>query len=115
MAGCADTTESIHEGRYVFGHEVHTFQPCGRRTTYWVVGGDSTTAALRAAHDSLTSRPYEPIYVRIRGAVVPGRGDGFALDYDGLFRIDTVLARAAPVPTACRAVDASDTPGGRRR
>jgi hypothetical protein len=88
-------------GVYTWGAEVNTFRYCGGTTELWVAGPPPVVQELRAAHDSLTSRPYQGIlveaYLRHSGRVP----DGFALDYDGLIEVAEVLRVEGDVPATC--------------
>jgi hypothetical protein len=89
------------EGRYVWGAEVETFQPCGDSLTYWVESLEPVWRRLRAEHQALTKTPYQAVIVRVHGNLSDAPRDGFALDYDGLFRIDSVVSVSATIPAAC--------------
>ena len=99
--GCAaDRTPPIR-GAFVFGHEVRTFQPCGGPEVYWVQADPTELQELRAHHEAMTSTPYAQISVVVAGRIVDGPREGFAAEYDGLFRIERVLDVAQEVPSAC--------------
>jgi hypothetical protein len=91
----------VIEGRYVWGAEVESFRPCGDSLTYWVAAAEPVWQQLRAEHQALTSEPYQPVFVRVHGSPSDEPRDGFALDYDGLFRIDSVVSVSATIPAAC--------------
>lgn len=88
-------------GVYTFGAEVETFRPCGDSLTYWVTTSPPMWDHLRDLHQSLTTKPYQGIYVAVQGMPTDGERDGFAADYDGLFRIDTVYRSSATIPASC--------------
>ncbi len=93
MAGA--TQAEVHRGFYVFGHEVRTFQPCGSDTVFWVKAEADISKQLREAHQKLTSKPYEPVYVEVKGYLADKATAGFAADYDGQIVIEAVdLVRA---------------------
>ncbi len=102
-AACAHQLSPIARGRYVFGGEVRSFQPCGDANEYWVVTSDSNRMRLRTLHGQLTSRPYQAIYIEVRGARTDGVAGEFSRAYDGLFRIDTILKVSAAIPGSCSA------------
>ena len=91
----------VVEGRYVWGAEVESLRPCGDSLTYWVTAAEPVGRKLRAEHQALTTEPYQPVFVRVLGALSDEPRDGFALDYDGLFRIDSVVSVSAAIPAAC--------------
>jgi heat shock protein HslJ len=85
----------VHRGYYVFGHEVRTFQPCGSDTVFWVKAEADISKQLREAHQKLTSKPYEPVYVEVKGYFADKAAAGFAADYEGQIVIEAVdLVRA---------------------
>ncbi len=98
------------EGRFVWGAEVETFRPCGDSLTYWVVASDSMRLHLRSTHGSLTSRPYQAIFLRVHGERTDGERGEFAREYDGLFRIDSVLTADVSVPATCEDAARSPSP-----
>ena len=91
---CRAQSES-YRGFYVFGHEVRTFQPCGSDQVYWVKADQKTSLQLREEHQKLASKPYEPVYVEVKGYVTQKAAEGFAAEYDGQIVIDGIdLVRA---------------------
>ena len=79
----------------MFGHEVRTFQPCGSDTVYWVSADEAISKQLREEHQKLTARPYDPIYVVVKGYLTEKAAEGFAADYDGQIVIESAdLVRA---------------------
>jgi len=103
VAACTHELSPTARGRYVFGGEVRSFQPCGDANEYWVVTSDSNRIRLRTLHGQLTSRPYQAIYIEVRGAWTDGVAGEFSRAYDGLFRIDTILKVSAEIPSSCSA------------
>lgn len=98
--GCATSAERVpaasaelnaHQGHYIYGHEVNSFQPCGRTAEFWVVGADKLLEELKAQYRQLTSKRYEEVYVEFNGTVEGKADDGFATDYDGLIHIEDLI------------------------
>ena len=79
-----------YQGYYVFGHEVRTFQPCGSEQVYWVRAEETISKKLRTAHEKLTTKPYEPIFIEVQGHFIGRAAEGFAAEYDGQIVIKTV-------------------------
>lgn len=75
---------------------------CDDSSSYWVSASPTTSAWLRARHDSLTNEPYQPVFVEVRGRRSNKPAEGFAAEYDGYFEIDTVLSVRAARPDDCR-------------
>ena len=88
-AFCLTKSES-YRGFYVFGHEVRTFQPCGSDQVYWVKADQKISQQLRKEHHKLTSKPYEPVYVEVKGHLIQKAAEGFAAEYDGQIVIDGI-------------------------
>lgn len=83
--------EGSMAGCYSFGHEVNVFKPFGGDSVFWVVGPRDVLERLRAAHDSLTSRPYEQVWARVLAQRSSQEPDGFAADYNGLLEIQQIV------------------------
>ena len=94
--------DSTRTGLYVWGAEVNSFRPCGTDSVFWVLAAPELLTRLRTAHDSLTKRPYEPVYVRIRGHRSSQKTDGFAEETHGYFQVTAVLEIRRPRPSECR-------------
>ena len=95
-------TDSSRAGEYVWGAEVNTFRPCGSDSVFWVLASPELLDELRTAHGTLTTKPYEPIYVRVHGGRSSEKPDGFAEQYNGYFRITAVLEARRERPGKCR-------------
>jgi len=82
-----------YAGFFTWGAEVETFSPCGSHKEYWVRASDAVIDRLSKAHQQLTTKPYEGIFVEVIGAYAgPTSSEyGFEGQYEGLFRIDKVL------------------------
>jgi uncharacterized membrane protein/heat shock protein HslJ len=70
---------SVFRGQLVLGHEVRSFTPCGKKVDYWVV--DRTGGELWRIYQRLTHKPYQPIYVEVRGHLGPPPSEGFGADF----------------------------------
>ena len=92
-------------GRYIWGHEVRSFAPCGTAKAYWVVGPETVLAPLRAQSDALRlkeSTPYPPLYLEAVGTIdVNGPRDGFAEQYDGIVKLSKVVRVSEDIPNRC--------------
>ena len=93
--GSACTSQRVYEGVYTWGAEVETFSPCGTGSKeWWVITDEMLSHQLSSAHENLTSKPYEGIYVRVSGFYDGSANEAagaFAAQYEGLFRINDVL------------------------
>jgi hypothetical protein len=102
LIACTSAEAKPIRGLYFWGHEVETFHPCGSDKAYWVVGEESLLQPLRdKAKEASAARPYQPIYVEV--VVVPeGKAtDGFAADYDGVYRFKSVATVSYSPPPGC--------------
>ena len=88
-------------GVYTWGPEVNTFRSCGGPDVRWVQAPAGILSRLRDAHQDLTDEPYQGILIEAHLRHSGDEPDGFALDYDGLIRVDSVLSIEATVPTSC--------------
>lgn len=59
------------EGHVTFGRGRSSFSPCKSRETWWVKdkGFTKTTEKLQAQYAQIAQKPYEQVYVRLRGEV----------------------------------------------
>ena len=103
IAGCSSAPVSRLHGHYTWGHEVEAFTPCGSAESFWVTGDRDLLQPLRDRPSASSQlEPYQPIYVEV-SAVPDGQAtDGFAADYDGVYRFIRLHAVQEPAPTDCR-------------
>jgi hypothetical protein len=96
-------TEQLR-GLYTWGAEVETFQPCGSSQKFWVVGDKSLLQSLRDRSAQLAQtrgKPYQPFYIEA-SAVSEGKAtDGFAMDYDAVYRLKAVHTVSETIPADC--------------
>ena len=93
---CAPSSGAVSQDRilrasYVWGPEVNTLKPCGSDSTFWVLAKPDVIARLRTAHDSIRTRPYEPIYISVQGHRSAQPTDGFAEETNGYFEVTAIL------------------------
>ena len=105
--GCTTTSPDTSQlrGHYTWGHEVRTFTPCGSKRTFWVVGDTELLQPLQDASAALAQargKPYQPVYVEV-SAIAQGKAtDGFAADYDGVYRFVGVQVLKSQSPADCQ-------------
>ena len=104
ITACSSVDSEHIGGLYVWGHEVETFQPCSGPSEFWVAGEESLLKPLREKADEANkAQPYRPVYVEVR-AILEGKAtDGFAADYDGVYRFTVVKSISSSVPPGCAA------------
>ena len=95
----ADYAGSRVRGHLVWGHESRSFTECGSEREGWAINeaGDE----LVEVYDELTSSPYQPMFVEVRGAWESAPREGFEADYGEALRI-TELLRAENEGFGCR-------------
>src|SRR6185295_18611478 len=76
---------------YVWGPEVNTMQPCGSDSTFWVLARPEIIGELRAAQESLQTRPYDRLFIRVYGRRSTQPTDGFAKETNGYFEVTNLL------------------------
>ena len=86
-------------GHLVWGHENRSFTECGSEREGWAVNdaGDE----LVGVYEELTSAPYQPMFVEVRGNWEAAPPDGFGAVYEEAFRIGELL-RAENEGFGCR-------------
>ena len=86
-------------GYLVWGHEARSFTSCDRDREGWVISevGDE----MVGIYESLTSEPYQEMFVEVRGEWEQAPADGFGADYAEAIRI-TELIRAEREGFGCR-------------
>jgi hypothetical protein len=102
LSACA--SDSIVRGRFYWGHEVRSFQPCESKNVYWVRAPKQTLQPLRERAEALTARdkPYPPLYIEAVGEIdTESKREGFAQSYDGLFHLREVSGVSDAVPEEC--------------
>jgi hypothetical protein len=106
VTSCASVGEaSVLRGRYYWGAEVESLQLCGSNKEYWVIGEEAVLQQLRDAAGKLQeerSQPYQPVYVEVDAVAEAKADDGFAADYDGVYRLMSVKGISVSVPLDCQ-------------
>lgn len=102
LAGCSSIPSSYVRGHYTWGHEVRTLTPCGSAKTFWVAGDPALLRQLRETAESLQANPYDPIYIEASGTAEARATDGFAANYDGVYRLTGIRVVQKPAPEDCR-------------
>lgn len=101
--GCAG--EAIFHGQYYHGHEVRSFHPCGSKKAYWVSTDEEISGVLRDRAERLHKqggKPYQPVYVEAVGELdLETAREGFAEQYDGIFRLRRLLHVSDRMPKDC--------------
>ncbi|MCU7845075.1 MAG: hypothetical protein KZQ93_14695 [Candidatus Thiodiazotropha sp. (ex Monitilora ramsayi)] len=103
LVSCSSVEEkrTTLAGKYTWGHEVNTIQLCGSDLVFWVQAKNEIYWLLREFHQSNTMKPYESVFIRFIGSENGKAEDGFAADYDGLYKIESVNDMQAEIPKDC--------------
>ena len=92
-------------GHYTWGAEVEAFQPCGSQQSFWIVGDKALLQALRDKAAQLAQargKSYQPVYIEA-SAVSEGKAtDGFAMDHDAVYRLETLKTISDTSPAGCK-------------
>jgi len=86
-------------GHFVWGHESRSFTECGGEREGWAI--NDAGAELVEVYEELTSTPYQPMFVEVRGAWEAAPREGFGAEYGEALRI-TELLRAENEGFGCR-------------
>ena len=86
-------------GHLVWGHESRSFTECGGEREGWVI--NEAGEELVDVYNELTTAPYQPMFVEVRGEWTDAPAEGFGADYDEALRI-TELLRAENEGFGCR-------------
>jgi hypothetical protein len=92
-------------GHYTWGAEVESFTPCGSKQSFWIVGDKALLQPLRdksAALAQARGKPYQPVYIEASGVSEGKATDGFAMDYDAVYRLKAVQSVNDVSPVDCR-------------
>lgn len=108
LAGCTCNSGSggllsgnapVLRGIYSFGPEVSTFTDCRNGREYWVT---DSIAKLEDAYDHLGfERPYEPVYVELRGRIKISTPNGPEANYDSTVIVSEMLKIDKNIPPDC--------------
>ena len=94
----------VSKGLMIYGHEVHTFQPCDDTSIFWITASTSIHQQLQAESRELIKQPYEAVYVKIDGEITSQKLAGFAKAYDGTIIISNVHKLSRVDVNSCPAV-----------
>lgn len=107
LAGCTCNTSKtsvpenapVLRGIYSFGPEVSTFTDCSTGREYWVT---DSVEKLEGEYDHLGfERPYEPVYVEIRGRKKISTPNGPEANYDSTLVVKELVKITKEIPADC--------------
>ena len=85
-------SSSVLSGMIFYGHEVHTFQPCGDNKTFWIIASTYLRQELQTKSRAIISSPYEAVYVEIEGNIIHQTAAEFAKGYSGTLIINRLYS-----------------------
>lgn len=95
--------QRVHKGYYIYGHEVNSFQPCAQELVYWINGSNEVLEILQQNYFKLSSEPYQEVFVELTGDFGTKASDGFAMDHDGQFEVESMLKMSKISDHECKA------------
>jgi len=89
--------EKIVEGWVTIGHEVRSFEPCGKKQALWLMGDAPALKEIINAYGQVLSQatPYQKLLMIIAGELDAPPTEGFGADYEAGFKA-TRLMRVSP-------------------
>ena len=90
---------SRFRGHLVWGHESRSFTECGGEREGWVI--NQAGEELVAVYNELTTTPYQPMFVEVRGDWVAPPTEGFGAAYGEALQV-TQMMRAENEGFGCR-------------
>ncbi len=83
----------IWDGHVTFGHGSSSFTPCGSKETWWVKskGYTKTADQLKDDYLGIAEKPYEQVYIRVRGEVSRKGQYGRLGSYQRVLYVEEVL------------------------
>lgn len=97
VTGCTNSGEKetgkIVKGKVTIGHEVSAFTSCDNALDYWVYDTSQQLDSLYEVAKSkiANAEPYESLYCELEVVEEPKAEDGFASDYQGVYRVLDVI------------------------
>lgn len=99
LAPVVEPRGSRFRGHLVWGYESRSFTECGGDREGWVI--NDAGVELVEIYEELTTAPYQPMFVEVRGAWEAPPPEGFGAEYGEALRI-TELLRAENEGFGCR-------------
>lgn len=84
-------------GRLIIGHEVRSFIADGDTAEYWIIDETDSLKPLYEKAVGEKAKPYTAVKASLRVVDAGKSAEGFAAEYDGLYRVKEVID-IAPLP-----------------
>ena len=97
-----DVDEQTLIGHYTYGHEVSSFQPCGKKEAFWVNGSNEILELMETKYSNYVTKPYDEVFLEITGDFEGKATDGFAMDYDGQIQVKRIVLMKKKSDSDCK-------------
>jgi len=97
-----DVEEKTLIGHFIYGHEVNSFQPCGKKEVFWVKGSNEILELMVRKYSNHAAKPYDEVFLEITGDFEGKATDGFAMDYDGQIHVMKIILMKKKSDTDCK-------------
>lgn len=88
-------------GIIVYGHEVHIVRLCGDSQAFWLHATQEQQRQLAAQTQSLTTYPYQELFLVFTGSINADAPGEFARDYAGTVNVERIIDISAVIPDSC--------------
>ncbi|MBE7179570.1 MAG: hypothetical protein INR69_24415 [Mucilaginibacter polytrichastri] len=107
MGGCTcnrdnapDAKTPVIRGIYSFGPELSTFIECGTGREFWIT--DSIEKLENAYSQQGFEKPYEPVYIEVKGRKKISLPNGAEGDYDSTVIVKELIRISKDIPENCQ-------------
>ena len=100
LSACAKPAPEL-SGIIVYGHEVRSIRLCGDSQVFWLHATQEEQRKLLAKSRSLTSYPYQELYLEFTGSLMDEAPGEFAKDYAGAVNVESIKALFVEIPDSC--------------
>ena len=100
LSACAKPAPEL-SGIVVYGHEVRTIRLCGDSQVFWLHATQEEQQKLLAQSRSLTSYPYQELYLEFTGSMMDEAPGEFAKEYVGAVKVESIKTLSVEIPDSC--------------
>ena len=100
LSTCAKPAPEL-SGIIIYGHEVRTIQLCGDSQVFWLHVTQEEQQKLLAQSRSLTSSPYQELYLEFTGSLMDEAPGEFAKEYAGAVKVESIKTLSVVIPDSC--------------
>ena len=86
--------DEVQAGLLVYGHESHTFTPCGSEESFWISPESNSLMVLELIYMERTEgkESYTSVFVVLSGNTEKGLEEGFGADFEQSFLVQSILS-----------------------